>query len=203
MLNSMKSIRAFSIYSNHLSGSLGTSVSQISYLLINDNHFTGPFFSLVTNKSIVIEDSTPYVFELINIANNLFTGSMTDDFFTMTNLIALFAGSNCLTGSIPETICSASSLNVLELNAVGSNRGCASNIHLDRQRPVTVHGTFSQLGLRGTIPSCLLTSKSLTNLLLAGISSALFTLIYISLQLIYVNLGNVVAYYVICVASMA
>jgi len=172
MLNSMQYIRLFSAYNNHLSGSLGSasqSIPQISGLLINHNHLTGPFFSWVTNRSASYNEyrGSFYLFELVNIANNLFTGSITDNFFTFTNISALFAGANCLTGYIPETICSAR-LNVLNLNAVGSNRACAANLHLDRQRPITVHGTFSQLGLRGTIPSCIFT-ESLTRLLLAGI----------------------------------
>jgi hypothetical protein len=100
-------------------------------------------------------------------------------------------------GSIPDTVCYIADKNItiFDFSISGSNAMCAENRRIQSYRPPLVHGTFSRLGLSGTIPSCLLTSTSMTALRLSDnrlqgslASSVLSSIRFMNLTLAYNSL---------------
>jgi hypothetical protein len=59
-------------------------------------------------------------------------------------------------------------MTIFDVSNSGSNTLCIDNLRVQSYRPPLVHGTFSQLGLTGSIPSCLLSSSSMIDLRLSG-----------------------------------
>ena len=94
--------------------------------------------------------------QVVNIANNLFSGSIDDRFFQLPHLSALSAVSNCFTGSLNDGICEATTLTSLDFDGVGSNKDCCRNLYLNLDRPSFIDGTFEYDSFYGSIPSCLL-----------------------------------------------
>jgi Leucine-rich repeat (LRR) protein len=88
----------FSLYSNHFSGPMPDEfrlLDSLEELLIDDNLLTGHLFDLFNTSHNHLS--------VINIANNLFSGTIPPAFFDVytTKLSAMVAVSNCFTGSLP------------------------------------------------------------------------------------------------------
>lgn len=83
-------------------------------------------------------------------------------------MTAINAVSNCLHGTISSKICESKSLELLDFDGAGMNPMCQPNVLLNEYKPFFVGGTFSQLGLTGTIPSCLYHMPSIKTMHLAG-----------------------------------
>jgi Leucine-rich repeat (LRR) protein len=183
----VSSLLSLAIQSNHLSSTIPVSLSNLTSLVsmfLNDNHFSGTFLhsigSLASVRQISISNNffsgnifpnvSTKMLTTLNIANNLFTGAISDNIFQSGLLTALVAPGNCLFGSIPETVCNVADKNmtIFDFSNSGSNSICPDNQRIRIDRIPAVHGTLSQLGLSGTIPSCLLTSSSMTALRLSG-----------------------------------
>lgn len=152
------SLQLADLYSNLFTGSLPSSIGSakvLRELFINDNLLTGKFFELFNTSTQILQ--------LLNCANNIFTGTIPDDFFNLSILSVISAGSNCFTGTLPSTICNNQDfLSYVVLDGAGGNGNCDVNANLNDARPFFVKGKFSNLGLHGTIPSCLFASTKLT-----------------------------------------
>jgi Leucine-rich repeat (LRR) protein len=162
-LSNISSLVGIFLNDNHLTGTLPYSIGSIQslgQLSLSNNQFSGSIFPAISTAKLTT----------LNIANNLFTGSITENIFLSSLLSALVASGNCLHGSIPETVCNVNdkSMIVFDFSNSGGNELCPDNQRIQSHRPPLVHGTFSKLGLSGTIPSCLLTSSSMTALRLSG-----------------------------------
>jgi hypothetical protein len=149
---------------NHFYGSFPDSIGSISslrQLSLSNNLLSGNIFDAISMNRLTT----------MNIANSLFTGSITDYIFSSDRLTALFAAGNGLHGSIPTAVWNVTefeNLTIFDFSNSGGNSQCPDNQRIQSQRPPLVYGTFSRLGLSGTIPSCLLTSSSMTALHLSG-----------------------------------
>jgi Leucine-rich repeat (LRR) protein len=173
------------LQSNLVSSTIPTSLSNLSSLVnifLDDNLFTGRFpagigsIASITQISLSNNQMTGSIFPSVkaaklstfNFANNLFTGSITDNIFS-SRLATVVASGNCLHGTIPDTVCSvASGLIIFDFGNSGGNADCPDNQRIQSSRPPFIYGTFSRLGLSGTIPSCLFASSSMTALRLSG-----------------------------------
>lgn len=139
-------------FNNHFSGKLGSisHLTNLGQILINNNHISGPFFHQFNSSDQVS-------IELVNIANNLFSGPISGEFFNLPRVSALSLVSNCFTGTLTETICAATSLTTIDFDGVGNNAACSRNEEVNRLRPPFISGIFTDSQFHGTIPSCLMT----------------------------------------------
>jgi Leucine-rich repeat (LRR) protein len=182
----LSNLVTLALQSNYLSSTIPASLSGMTSLVdlfLNDNHFIGTFprirsilsltqLSLSNNllSGSVFSAISIEVLITLSIANNLFSDTITDKIFSSGQLTTLLASGNCFHGSIPETVCNVTDKNmtIFDLSNSGGNELCPDNQQIQSHRPPLVLGTFSNLGLSGTIPSCLLTSTSMTALRLSG-----------------------------------
>jgi Leucine-rich repeat (LRR) protein len=186
-LNQMASIQSLALQSNHLSSTIPASLSNLKSLagiLLDENHLSGSFpagigsmtslFQLSLSNNMLTDNILPAIssqnLTTLNIANNLFTGSITDNIFSSGHLSSLLASGNCIFGPIPDTVCNIAgkNLTIFDFSNSGSNDLCSFNQRIQSYQPPFVRGTFSPLGLSGTIPSCLFTSSTVTALRLSG-----------------------------------
>jgi Leucine-rich repeat (LRR) protein len=136
----------------------------LTQILVDSNQFTGnPFSSFNASSNPLIQ--------VINIAENLFTGSIDRNVFDFPKLLAFSAVSNCLSGSLPDDICdspAASSIQVIALDGVSGNTKCPVTQKLNDDRPSFISGTFQSNSFRSSIPSCLMQLPALQTLHLSG-----------------------------------
>jgi hypothetical protein len=110
---------------------------------LQQNEFTGEVFSKLSSTILTV----------INIVNNLFTGTIPEAFFQSKPLQTFLAGSNCIDGTIPNSICDPQvNLTILDMTSIGGNPQCQCNLQANQHLPFFIRGTFSSLGLRGTNP---------------------------------------------------
>jgi len=108
--------------------------------------------------------------QIFDIAFNQFEGSIPSNIFSLRSLHSILAAQNCLSGTIPTEICHiAYFITTIDIGSAGGSSACSSNRKLNSNRPFFISGTFSYLGLSGSIPSCLFTSESINALELSGI----------------------------------
>jgi hypothetical protein len=101
------------------------------------------------------------------LSNNQFTGSLSQSFFIdkSPNLQTFIALSNCLTGSLPESLCEASKLISLILDGLSTADNCRIQLFPDIP---DVNSFTLRNGIDGTIPGCLYSMRSLQTLHLSG-----------------------------------
>jgi Leucine-rich repeat (LRR) protein len=168
-IGSLLNLQSLDFSSNKLIGSIPSgclsSLQLLNYFDVSSNQLSGRFFDQIESSS----RKSPRLQE-ISIADNLFSGSFSSlDFSSLPLLVSLDAASNCLTGSISDTICAiGGSLQSLALGGAGANPTCIKNDDANRRRPLFVHGYFSPLGLEGSIPSCIFGFEVLSTLQLSG-----------------------------------
>ena len=110
----------------------------------NNQLITGSLDSLF-NKN------TSYTLEYVVFFSMSLHGTLPDKLFQLPALKTLVLSSNCITGSIPTSICS-SNVQYLILDGIGASSNCQK----------------MKNALAGTIPSCMLSSTNMTTLQLSG-----------------------------------
>jgi hypothetical protein len=165
LFNYSTALRYLYLYQNHFSGELPPNTGGMTRLievLLYSNALSGKFFDYFSSNQY-------HFLQVINIADNLFSGSLpSSKLFFDSPLIALSMSKNCFIGTIPSSICNLNEkrLQVLNLDGIGSALQCKANRVI--QLPRFVQGSFSSLGLEGTLPSCLFNMKALETLHLSG-----------------------------------
>jgi hypothetical protein len=166
-LGHLESLAFIWLSNNQFEGNLPQSLLNLpllSQILVDNNQLTGnPFLSFNATRNPLIQ--------AINIADNLFTGSIDRRVFDFPKLLAFSAVGNCLSGSLPEDICdspAASVITVIALDGIGSNRKCSQNERLNRDRPPYVSGIFQSSRFRSSIPACFMKLPALQTLHLSG-----------------------------------
>jgi hypothetical protein len=137
-LASLRSRGSLVLQSNHLSSTIPVSLRNLTSLgtsPLNGNHLSGVFpqgigsISSLTQISISKNLLSGSLFPpfsskaptSLNVADNLFTGSITATIFSSSQLTIVLASANCLFGSIPETLCYiADNMTILTLAIVAA-----------------------------------------------------------------------------------
>jgi hypothetical protein len=164
---SLSMLEELYLYTNYLSGNLQpasiASMSSLQYLLIRFNLFTGTLDGL-------FDPSAQHQVYVIDLTDNLFSGSIDASIFLLPQLSAFSSTRNCLQGRLPGTICAANaSLTSISLNGVGSNPLCVSAFKNNALLSLILKGSFAKDSIYGSIPSCLFTQMPyLTSLSLSG-----------------------------------
>ena len=175
-IEKLVNLAALILNNNNLDGSLSTTqlcnMHLLEIMFLHENVFTGTIpsciFSLPSLQGIKLSNNsglTGHLPSLITTSSsrklqyvfldsiNLY-GSIPDSLFDLPHLISLVLSSNCITGSIPESICSATSMNSWSLILNGA---------FDEQQCSRSGNKF-----RSSLPSCIFASPNLTTLHLAG-----------------------------------
>jgi Leucine-rich repeat (LRR) protein len=191
-------LQTLSLYSNFITGSIPDSlakIDQLTNLLLQFNQLTGTvpsgFQSLTELSSLLLQGNqlhgrletlmTRGSFRSItqmDLSNNGFTGSLPNDFFeTATKLTDLAMAANCFEGSLPESVCAATSLERLCLDGLTTGYNCRNYIwqsdsssaaESDNGGSTLFQSFVLQRTIAGSIPLCYFEMPRLQLLHLSG-----------------------------------
>jgi len=185
-LTNCTALTTFTANNNHLSGRLPSGILKLGFLdtlQVAYNLLSGRIF----NADLLPAQQSNLT--VISIGNNLFSGQFLSRFEKFPLIQRLFAAVNCFDGSISDSICGSANLSYLDLGGSGANPLCQQNINAQQRLPFFVKGEFSSLGLRGTLPSCLLSLVDLELLSLSGTAN-----IYLFIYLYTIDLTMAIFY---------
>jgi len=150
---------SFDVSSNKFTGSLHHVFDQMPSLInknVAHNQFSGNLNDIFVSG----------VLTLVDISDNIFSGTLPADVFNIMTLRTFAAVKNCLTGTLPtDVICNSKSLHTLALDGLHTAEHCQ-----DRFFPAFPSISSYQLvgALKGSLPECLFSMSSLQTLHLSG-----------------------------------
>lgn len=114
---------------------------MLEYLYIENNNLSGPFSFLLTipklrslhvsknekligNLNSLINSGTSQHLQYLLLEGINLVGSFNDDIFSLPSLTTVVLSNNCITGSIPESICTAKNLTYFILDGAHTGSGC-------------------------------------------------------------------------------
>jgi Leucine-rich repeat (LRR) protein len=154
--------------SNLLTGSLPVDLmycDQLGNLNVSFNRLTGSIDDLFADDTKLRR--LLYFDAAENALSGSFPASMfgrADDKFRSLEVVVLY--SNCITGSLPDSICSAQNLTTLVLDSVGNAPACA--YHFAESLSAIFKANINTNALVGGIPSCIFGMPNLQTLHLSG-----------------------------------
>ena len=155
-------LNIFCAHDNMLTGNLPSSFSTMRTLVelfLEANNFTGPIGQ-------VFNSSTQRFLSDIDLSSNSLSGSLPADVFSLEALNSFAAVSNCITGSLPMTICDANQLSFLALDGMNTADNCRRPIFPG----VKWLTTYTRVhNLEDGIPSCVFNLSALQTLHLSGV----------------------------------
>ena len=181
-INIFPTLLSLNLSSNEFTGSLPSTVKQLIRLDtvdISHNHFTGiledkfvgskrlrllfannnAFHGLLQN---IFNITTQRSLRYVDLSSNQLSGTLSDTFFLYQNMSSFAVVKNCLSGSIPQAICTNPRMVSLALDGLHSAEYCQQHI-LPYLHAYVLDNTIS-----GTIPSCLFEMPYLNTLHLSG-----------------------------------
>lgn len=143
--------------SNHFSSSIPSSLSnliKLTNLLLHDNSLTGSLDRCISpaNQSNL---------QVVDLSNNLLTGSIPASVFALDSIIVIALVKNCLTTTLTTDMCGATRLTVLALDGLHTAERCQLR-YFPRSLTMTAYSLSSSVS--GTIPWCLFAMPQLTTL---------------------------------------
>jgi Leucine-rich repeat (LRR) protein len=192
-ISSLTSLNQWNVSLNYLTGTIPAEIGNLANIAVMDfgnNQFTGRLPPSVQEMQLLeelfiqnnqlsgslnlflggeIEEMPVHMMKLrnINLSGNKFTGSLPGNFFaTSTSLQSFAATSNCLSGSIPKEVCSASFLSSLSLDGLSTAENC--RVPLFSAVSPLFSGFAVSHFLPGPIPPCLYEMQGLQLLHLSG-----------------------------------
>jgi Leucine-rich repeat (LRR) protein len=167
MLSTNLNLESLNFGANMLSQTIPPSLARLLRLQVmnvSDNSLHGDLADLFKNSSSFSD------LQILDLSLNGFSGRLPDAIFTtgrgkrkLLSTIVLY--SNCFTGSLPPTICNASDLTTVVLDALSSAPPCRKRF--GALQPL-FKAVVSDRPLQGTIPSCLWSMPALKTLHLSG-----------------------------------
>ncbi len=176
----LESLFMLSLETNFMTGSLPSTIGnlqKLQILYLDDNMFSGSLTLLNNTRLILLYLDKNYFtgnlnniilldeIEDITLSNNQFSGSIPDSFFVHARkLVSAIMAINCFTGTLPTSICNATSLIQLSMDGLHSASSCSSHV-----LPwYSGSGLQSVGGVSGTIPECIWSMPKLESLTLSG-----------------------------------
>jgi hypothetical protein len=157
-LSACDSALVFSFSSNEFSGTIPTSLNKLKLLeqfFIDGNKMSGSIANNTFSPSLIN----------IDLSINQFTGQLDANYFKAHHSLQTFALSeNCLSGSIPDSICDASELTTLQLSGLTNAQNC--RIYFFGRSTNT--NAFEVNPLQGSFPACVFSMPKLQSLSLSG-----------------------------------
>jgi hypothetical protein len=137
---------------------------------VQSNQFTGAMYAFLGGDNDPTDHSKKATWGLANldISSNRFTGTIPANFFgnRTLSLKSFAASSNCLSGSIPDTICTLTQLQSLSLDGLSTAENC--RVPLFSAVSPYFNAFMVRYFIQGTIPSCLFELTTLQLLHLSG-----------------------------------
>ena len=182
--SNLQSLQIMELDYNYFSGSIPlkmSNMSQLTRIILNNNHLTGVILNRFIPKQINLT--------IIQLSNNQFTGDLPNNLYQLLNLKTFAVVDNCFNPSIPyESFCSSKSLQNLFLDGLHAGSSCQKRLFKYVLPSVySVHSYFfsainpclfkieniktlhlSGNGFSGDLPSGLVLSNSLTELVLSS-----------------------------------
>jgi Leucine-rich repeat (LRR) protein len=179
------SLEQIVINNNFFTGQLPTYLSSFPELLVltlNNNQFTGTvpstyqklahlqqlfvqYNNLQGQLNYLLTDILPKSLINLDVSNNEFTGSLPSQFFSGNLKLTTFAAvGNCLTGTLPNSICEVQTLTALALDGLFTAPSCRRYIYPNTQ----FHGFLLKHYIQGSLPACLFEIPTLKTLHLSG-----------------------------------
>jgi len=158
-LNNLDQLSFLSLRINSLTGTIPTAFSQLpalAELLLEHNKLSGDIHNLV-------DHTTQLNLQTIQLNDNLLTGTIPSAVFQLPQLLTFAAVSNCFSGPLPTTLCSADSLRSLVLDGMTSAESCHRNLFPGVSQSYSLVRSFG-----GSVPPCLFTLPNITTLHLSG-----------------------------------
>jgi Leucine-rich repeat (LRR) protein len=192
-ISSLRSLNEWNVSLNYLTGTIPTEIGSLVNIAVMDfgnNQFTGTVPSGVQGMQLLEEffvqtnqlsgsldaflggsnnarENNLAKLRNINLSGNKFTGTLPSNFFVnATSLESFVAASNCLSGFIPDILCSVHFLSSLSLDGLSTAENC--RIPLFSAVSPLFTGFSVRHFLQGTIPPCLYEMKELQLLHLSG-----------------------------------
>jgi Leucine-rich repeat (LRR) protein len=137
-----------------------SSLLHLQVLNMSMNSLTGKLENLFRNETSFNE------LQILDLSLNGLSGPLPNNMFRVDALTVTVLYSNCFSGSLPETICAASQLTTLVMDALSSAPRCRKKFP-----PIlnsVLKAVISQDPIQGTIPSCIWTMPALQTLHLSG-----------------------------------
>jgi Leucine-rich repeat (LRR) protein len=142
----------------------------LTRVLLFNNNFEGDmsFLDAIPSSS-TSELSDGLDLLMVDVSNNAFTGTLSSTLFTKNTALKIFsAAMNCLSGTIPETICDAVDLEVVGLSGLTSGVTCR-NPYWDGTAMEGTWNAFSVSNfMSGSLPECVLGLAQLTDVFIDG-----------------------------------
>jgi Leucine-rich repeat (LRR) protein len=146
-INVMTALQELSAYNNLLSGSLPIARTNDSYVQLVNLQLSNNLFSGSLPVGLLRES-----LQVLYLDRNFFSGSIPLDWFTQSKLLkALVLAGNCLSGTIPLSICSSSMYTLVALDGLHGSSHCETRLFWWDSNS----GVIVKQGIYGTIPSCL------------------------------------------------
>ncbi len=151
---------------NYLSGPLTMSTCQSRlYLHTLDLTLQANFFTGALHE--IFDSSQNHSINNLALSNNDLTGSIPAEFFFSAPQLMVYAvGTNCLSGTIPQEICSVTSLQGFSIDGASTSERCRRQI-IDIPS-LGLSAFTSKKQITGTIPSCLFELPYILGLYLSG-----------------------------------
>lgn len=165
-LSTFSNLIALSLHHNRLISTVPNEVGSLRFLeqlFIQNNDLTGSITVLLNSTLSNIK-----ALRNLDFSNNRFTGYLDEKYFEKSIILETFAAvSNCITGTIPQSICTLEFLTALALDGLSSSASCRNNIFPDNN-PFKFNGFLLRSHLSGNIPDCLFAMRNLESLHLSG-----------------------------------
>lgn len=153
-----RNLETFLLSNNSLSGSIPPSLLQLErlqYLFLSNNHISGNL-DFIDNDFLV----TASPLSVLDISFNQIDGTLPASVFLMPNLTTFAAGSNCLYGSIADSICGNELLEVISLDGLSSASTCRQNLYISLPGYQT-YTIPEPRQLAGGLPECIFSMPNL------------------------------------------
>jgi Leucine-rich repeat (LRR) protein len=153
-------LQELSAHNNLFSGSLPPACSDDSYLHLVNLQLSNNFISGSLPMGLLREQ-----LQVLYLDKNYFSGSISNDWFQRShNLTTLVMAGNCLSGTIPVSICSSSVYSLIALDGLHGSSHCERRLFSWDSKS----GVIVKHGIHGSIPNCLFSKPMLQTLQLSG-----------------------------------
>mmetsp|Transcript_9133 Transcript_9133/g.13762 ORF Transcript_9133/g.13762 Transcript_9133/m.13762 type:complete len:1191 (+) Transcript_9133:134-3706(+) len=157
-ISRLTALKYLSLDTNYFTGSLPSqlgAMTQLGVLLLQNNRFTGHIENLIWQHDLM------NIYNL-DLSGNRFSGSIPPSLFELPGLEILSLSVNCFSGPLPDTVCLASSAQVMSMYGLSAADSCGYSTVLPYVRAVYTRP------FGGTIPECIWSAKQLAVLQLSG-----------------------------------
>ncbi len=163
----MTSLQLIDMSSNNFVGTLPplNKLSKLYLLTVQHNQLISPMNGNFENGFL---DSPKPDLTVLDVSNNEFTGQINPKLFQQPSLNMVNLGSNCFNGFLPNTLCSASNLELLILSKLTGSNNCKQDYWSNTFLEGVFDGFTDKNRMDGSIPACIFDLPKIKSIFIAG-----------------------------------